>query len=218
MCTGAEVAAVAGTVGQQYGDQQMRREQSREVERRAEQASQLNARAGSRVSQQVDDLKASTADAGKTDETKLQGDFMAALRRSQLAGGGSGLDSTPGNVSDQYSADAGAARTANVAGNRAAVTNLARLDAPFMQRVREGAGASRTVSDLSRLENEGRSQDFLSQLRASLISPNSGLGAASQFVSGFGDARSKRMLPVAKTPAAGTGASWSDKAVAAGGG
>lgn len=196
MCTGAEAAVLAGTGAQMYGDQQTRRDQARELERRSEQANQLNTRAGSRVSQEVQSLKDSTADAGKADETKLQGDFMAALRRSQLQSGGSGLDSTPGAVSDQYSSDAATAHTANVAGNRAAVTNAARLDAPFMQRVREGAGASRTASDLSRLENEGRGQDFLAQLRASLITPNAGLNAAGDLAKGWGAARSQRMLPV----------------------
>lgn len=192
MCTGAEATVLAGTAAQQYGDQQQRHDQSHELQRRADQANALNAKAGTRVSQEVQSLKDSTADAGKTDQAKLQSDFMAALQRAQLANGGSGLDSTPGNVSDQYTADAATARRANVVGNNTAATNLARIDAPFMQRVREGAGASRTASDLSRIESEGRGQNFLSQLRASLIQPNAGLNAAGDLAIGFGSARAKR--------------------------
>lgn len=198
MCTGAEVVALAGTAAQQYGDSQMRHDQSAEAGRRADQARALNERAGSRVSQEVQNLKDSTADAGKTDENALQNDFMEALRRAQVANGGSGLDSTPGNVSDQYSADAATARMANVAGNRAAATNLSRIDAPFMQRVREGSGASRTASDLSRIESEGRGQDFLSQLRMSMISPNAGLNAVGDLAGGYAQGRSQRAVPVKK--------------------
>lgn len=200
MCTGAEALAIGGTVAQQYGDAQTRHDQQREVERRAQATRLVNERAGTRVSQEVDKLKSSTEDAGKAEEGQLQNDFMTALRRSQLANGGSGLDSTPGDVSDRYSADAATARGANVEGNRAAVTNLSRIDAPFMQRVREGAGGSRLRSDLSRIEQEGQGQDFLSQLRMSLITPNAGLNAAGELANGYAQSSSKRMLPVKKAP------------------
>lgn len=199
MCTGAEVAAVAGTAAQQYGDMQTRRDQSREEQRRADQARQLNDRAGARVSQEVDKLKTSTADAGKSDENTLQNEFMDALRRSQLANGGSGLDNTPGATSSRYNADAATARTANIAGNRTAATNLASLDAPFVQRLREATGGQRLGTDLSRIQNEGQGQDFLSQLRMSLISPNAGLDAAGSFLNGYGQARSQRP-PAPKKP------------------
>lgn len=199
MCTGAEVAAIAGTTAQYAGDQQMRNDQTREAQRRTEESRQLNARAGERVSKQVDELKASTKDAGHSDEMALQSDFMNALRRSQLADGGAGLDDTPGAVSDQYSTDARTARTANAAGNRTAATNLARIDAPFMQRVREATTGTRLRTDLSRIANEGQGQDFLAQLRASLISPNAGLEAAGSALNGYAAGRSKRMLPVSKT-------------------
>lgn len=199
MCTGAEVAAIAGTAANQYGDMQMRNDQQREVRRRADEARELNARAGERVGKQVEELKASTKDAGRSDEIALQSDFMDALRRSQLEGGGAGLDDTPGAVSDQYSADARTARTANAAGNRSAAANLARIDAPFMQRVRESTTGTRLRTDLSRIANEGQGQDFLAKLRASLISPNAGLEAAGSVLNGFAQGRSKRMLPASKT-------------------
>lgn len=191
MCTGAEVAAIAGTAAQQYGSQQQSRDMSREAQRRADEAMRLNDRAGARVSQQVSDLKTSTADAGATEKTKLQNDFMTALRRAQIEGG-SGLDSTPGATSDQYNADTAKARGANVTGNRAAATNLALIDAPFMQRVRENTGNARLTTDLSRIENQGRGQDFLSQLRMSMIKPNAGLEAAGDFLTGWGNARAQR--------------------------
>lgn len=204
MCTGGEIAAVAGTAAQQYGDAQTRRDQQHEVERRAEQARQLNERAGARVSQEVDKLKSSTDEAAKLEENKLQGDFMEALRRAQIANGGSGglSDAENGAVSDTFRADAATARNANVAGNRAAVNSLSRIDAPFMQRVREATGGSRLRSDLSRVAQEGEGQDFLSQLRLSLISPNAGLNAAGQFANAYGQASSQRMLP-AKRPYGG---------------
>jgi hypothetical protein len=199
MCTGAEVLTLAGTAAQAANQQQTQRDQQREVERRGEQARQLNERAGARVSQEVESLKDSTVDAGKLEQQKLQDDFMAALRRSQLSSGGSGLDSTPGDVSDQFSKDAAATRGANAAGNRAAAAGLARIDAPFMQRVRESAGSSRLRSDLSRVANEGQGQDFVSQLRMSLIQPNALVGAAGDFATGYGQAASKR-APATKKP------------------
>jgi hypothetical protein len=45
---------------------------------------------------------------------------------------------------------------------------------------------------------EGEGQDFLSKLRASLISPNAGLQAAGDFAVGYGNSASQRMLPVKK--------------------
>jgi hypothetical protein len=195
MCTGAEVAAIAGTAANQYGDMQTRNDQQRETQRRADEAAQLNARAGERVGKQVEELKASTKDAGHQDEIKLQSDFMDALRRSQLSGGGAGLDNTPGATSDQYNADAATARGTNAAGNRAAATTLARIDAPFMQRVRETTSGMRLNTDLSRLANEGQGQDFLSRLRSSLITPNAGLEATGDLLNGFAQGRSQRTLP-----------------------
>jgi hypothetical protein len=198
MCTGAEVAVLAGTAAKTVDQQQTYRDQMREEERRAQEANTLNQRAGQRVSQEVDELKKSTVDAGAEDQKKLQGDFMEALRRAQLANGGSGLDSTPGAVSDQYSGDAAAARVKNIAGNRSAATSLARIDAPFMQRVREAAGGSRLQSDLSRVAQEGQGQDFLSQLRMSMVQPSAGLNAAGDALTGYGTAAAGRMKPTQK--------------------
>jgi hypothetical protein len=193
MCTGAEIAVIAGTGAKAIDQNMTYRAQMQEQERRNREASELNERAGQRVSQQVDDLKKSTEDAGGTEEKKLQDDFMNALRRSQLSAGGSGLDATPGAASDQYTADAASARRANVVGNRAAATNLARIDAPFMQRVREAAGGSRLRTDLSRLDNQSQGQDFISRLRSSLIQPNAGLNAAGDALIGYGGASASRM-------------------------
>lgn len=194
MCTGAEIASIAGTAASVASQQGARSAQIREAERGAASARDTSNRASARVAQEVNNLQDSTDDAGAADEAKLQSDFMAALRRSQLEGGGSGAlsDAESGAVSDTFRQDAARARVANVAGNRSAATSAARIDAPFMQRVREAAGSSRAASDLSRISNEGAGQDFLSQLRMSMIQPNAVLSSGGQFLQGWGSAAAQR--------------------------
>lgn len=193
MCTGAEVAVLAGTAAQQYGDQQTRRDQSHEAERAAALAAEVNRKAGARVTQEVDKLKTSNPE---QDQTNTTNEYLAALRKAQLTGGGS--DAPVGNVSDEFTADSGAVKASNVSGNRAAATNLAAIDAPYLQRAREAAGTSRATSDLGRIQSEAAGQDFLSKLRMSLIGGNPGLTAAGQFAQGWGNGAAQRAPKPAK--------------------
>ena len=199
MCTGAEIAALAGTGAQVYDAQRVQRDQAKEAERRLRETNALSERAGSRVSQEIEKLKAD--DTVGQEEARLQDDFMAALRRAQLANGGSGAlsDAESGAVSDTFRQDAATARRANVAGNRAAVANTAALDSPILARLREAGGESRFRTDLGRIQSEGQGQDFLAQLRASLIQPNAGLNAAGDFAVGYGQGAASR-LPKPKKP------------------
>lgn len=199
MCTGFEIAALAasaaGTGLSVNAQNQAAHDQARELRARTMRSGELNRRAGTRVNEQIQNLKTSNPDA---DEATAKNNFLTALRTAQVNGSGGLSDAETGNVSDRFRADAQAVHGANAAGNVNAATSAARVDAPFMQRVREGAGASRTASDLSLLENEGRGQDFLSQLRMSMIHPDAGQMAAGQLLGAFGQAAASRAPGVKK--------------------
>jgi hypothetical protein len=196
MCTGLEIAALAasaaGTGVQISAQNSAAEDQARAARADSERALDVNRRAGARVSEEVERLK---ADDAVDEEQETQNAFLAALRKSQLTGG-SMSDSESGNVSERFSNDSAAVKRQNVLGNRAAATQLARIDAPFLQRARQAAGASRTASDLSRIANESAGQDFLSQLRMSLMKPNAGKMAAGELLTGVGSGLAQRARPV----------------------
>lgn len=196
MCTGAELIPIlmagGGTALSMDAQQDAARDQARAAGDRARTADEFNRKAGSRVSEEISRLKSSTSE---PEEKAAEGGFMAALRQAQANNGGVSEANT-GGASQRFAQDMDETSTANAAGNRGAARSLARIDAPFMQRVREGAGSSRARSDLSVLGNAAQGQDFLQQLRMSMIQPDAGQMALGSLVSSAGQAMGGRMKPV----------------------
>jgi hypothetical protein len=134
------------------------------------------------------------------DRQAAQADFMAALQKAQLTSGGSGL-SPVGGASRRFAEDVGQARTA--AGTEAAgvVGDTAAIDAPAIQRAREDQAAAATASDLGLITNRARGQDFLTQLRVSMMQPNPALAAFGAAAGAYGTAKAGRVKkPPIDTP------------------
>jgi hypothetical protein len=197
MCTGIELAALAASAGgtalSMNAQNDAASDAARAAGERARLADEFNRKAGARVSEEVNRLKSSTSEG---EEKTAENDFMTALRNAAAKQSGQVSDGEMGKVSDQFEADSVASGRAIRGGNRTAARSLARVDAPFLQRVREGASAGRTASDLSVLSGEAGGQDFLQQLRASLIQPNSGQMAVGSFLTGAAPAVASRARPI----------------------
>jgi hypothetical protein len=112
--------------------------------------------------------------------------------------------SPAGGVSSRFSQESGEAAVASEAENRGTAANLARIDAPISQRIREGTSLTNTGIDLSMLANRTQGQDFLNRLRMSLIAPNAAVQGAGDFMTGFGQAAAQR-APKQKATVANSG-------------
>lgn len=200
MCTGLELALIAGGTALSQGSQMhAMRKQDREAAAGIRRQGEIQQRAGQRVQKQIQELQASNPEA----ERKASMDsFMSALQKARAVPGGESFG-TPGATSKRFAADVSSAREGADAEGAAAAGQLARIDAPILQRRREAEATGRTVSDLSMLERDSAAEDFLTKLRVSRIAPNPWLQALGQGASSFGMARAGRMLPESAAGLAG---------------
>ena len=121
----------------------------------------VNQREADRLVQQtVDRQRLSNPD---NDATSSLAQFTQQLQRTQ-GQANAGLNQL-GGVSDRYAADAGAAKQ-GIADYASGQANLfSRLDAPMLQRQREGIDFSRLGSDLNRVRNASDSNRYLTGLQ-----------------------------------------------------
>ncbi len=180
--------SAGGTALQQFGQNQDRRDQARRAAEDVRRNAELNSKAGERISQEVKTVTDANPDA---ERMAAQNDFMEALRKSKTADGSADFGAVPG-ASDRFAADVGQARTDASAQGRALSGNLAAIDAPQFARVKENRGIADTATDLSLLENQGRGQDFLAQLRAARAPNNSGLESIGSGLNSFAGAFAQR--------------------------
>lgn len=196
MCTGAEVApliaAAVGTGTSLYAQQDALRRQDRQAAAGIMRNAEIQNRAGARVNQEIQSVSASNPEA---ERKAANDDFITALQKANLSNGGPSLSGV-GGASSRYAEDVGAARTAAGAESRTLAGNLARVDAPQYQRLREGQGAAATASDLGLLEREAGGNDFLTQLRVANQRVNPWVSGAGQGLSAFGTAYAGRMRPL----------------------
>lgn len=136
--------------------------------------------ADARLNQELDTLSASGPDAER--KAALDG-FLQQLRANSGAAGGT---SNVINASDRFkgdSANAGAA-IKNYGTTRAG--SLASINAPSLQRRREGYGINRAESDVQGIGRDANAEAFLSQLRMNSIQRDPWLDAAGQIAQGVG--------------------------------
>lgn len=190
MCTGVELALLAGSTAVSAANNQQAQNQQNRIASDAMRRNQmLNQEAGRRVSEEIQRTAKSAPD---QEVQNANADFMDALRRAKVGEGG---DALTGRGSDRFADDLDLARTAaNDEGKRTANV-LARIDAPQLQRQREGAGINRAATDLSLLGERGKSGDFLDQLRMARAVPNAGIDALASLGGAYGMARAGRMKP-----------------------
>ncbi len=196
MCTGVEtamlLASAAGTGASVASQQSAMRKQDRTAAQGIINQAAIQRQAGERVNQQIQELGASNPDAERASATQ---DFVASLQRAQLTQGGEGLETPGGAVSDRFSAGAEDARTAAGAENVRLAGQLARIDAPTYQRVKEGQRMAAAGSDLGLLSGTSAAQDYLMKLKLAGIAPNPWVDAAGQGLSAWGQAYAGRAQP-----------------------
>lgn len=144
----------------------------------------LQRQADSRVNNEIERVDASNPEA----ERRAASDqFMAQLQRnrSEIAPGISGAsrryDTDVENQSQQ--SDSTANKIADL---------MARINAPGMQRQREGQQFSRLSSDIGGIARQSAGQDFLTQLRNRAIQPNPWIDALGQAAGGASSAYASR--------------------------
>lgn len=185
MCTGAELIplliAGAGTAVSVGAQQSAARKQDREAAAGILRQAQLNREAGAKVSKTLDQLEQSNP---QEDIAKRQASYMDALRRAQPSTNKALPDAVGG--SDRFAEDVSAARGANAAEAGTTAGLMARIDAPTIQRTREGQLANDTLSQLSLLDDRSRQADYLTRLRVSMQKPNPWAIGAGQALNGYG--------------------------------
>lgn len=196
MCTGAEflvplLFTAGGTAVSTIAQQRALRRQDEEAARGIMRQGEISRRAGEQVTENIEQLGASTPEA---ERAAALADFMNALRTSRASGPGP-LASPVGATSERFAEDVGAARTAAGAESAATAGRLARIDAPTFQRLREGQQRADLASRLARLGSESSAQDFLTQLRIAGIQPNPFVTGIGQGLAAFGTAFAGRAKP-----------------------
>lgn len=198
MCTGAEyallLASAAGTSASVASQQAAMRKQDRTAARGIIEQAAIQRQAGERVNQQIQELNASNPDAERAAATQ---DFVTALQRARLTQGGEGLETPGGAVSDRFKTGADEARAAAGGENVRLAGQLARIDAPAYQRVKEGQRMAAAGSDLGLLSGTSAAQDYLMKLKLAGIAPNPWVDAAGQGLSAWAQAYAGRAQPSA---------------------
>ncbi len=184
--------SAGGAAIQQAGQNQSARDQDQELARNIRTQNERGRQGSQRVTDEI--LRVSKSNA-EPERAAAQAQFLQALKTARAKDGGDGFDQV-GNVSDRFAEDVGTARGASAAEGANTAGLLARIDAPVQQRVREGAGFNRTATDLSLINGRAQGEDFLSQLRRSLITPRG--AEIGGLLSGLGSTMATRAPPVKK--------------------
>lgn len=145
--------------------------------------SQLNRDASTRVAQTTQQIASSDASAETAAKRET---YLDALRKTLPAR--QGANPVNGAVSSRFAQDTADAQGESEA---EAVQNAglaAEIDAPALQRQREGVAVDNTGVDLNTLRSKAQGQDYLNKLRLALAKPNQGLMIGGQLLSGAGGA------------------------------
>jgi hypothetical protein len=172
----ALAAAAAGT--QYVNTQNTAKRQDQQAATTIRNQSAKQRQADALVAEQVEGMKASTAEASRR---KSLDDYTSTLR-SRKQRSEAGL--TPGMGSARFVADAAQAAqgVADYGSERAGL--LAKVDAPGMQRRLEGFSQGRLATDLALVGREAGGQNYLDRLRQESIRRNAGLDALASLMGG----------------------------------
>lgn len=188
MCLGPELLMLISTLGGAAAQQHALRKQDGATAAGILRQAAISRQADQRVTDNIRQLEGSTPEA---ERATANSEFMQALRQASLQDGGSDGFSTPGATSDRFNSGTQVVRKAIGNESKATAGQLARIDAPINQRVREGQQRANTASQLSMLERDSAAQDFLTRLRVASIQPNPWVMAASQLGQGAASSMAK---------------------------
>lgn len=189
----ALILSLASSAAQQGNQLAAEHDQQRAAEDAARRNDIVRAAANRRVNDEIQKVTKSNPDDARVE---TQAKFMDALRRAKVKGGAADL----GGGGSTFTTDLGAAGAKQDAESANTASTLAAIDAPTLQRQREGESFNRAATDLQLLDSQSRGDDFLAQLRQSLIRPNPGIDSAANFGSAFANAYAQRSKKPPATP------------------
>jgi hypothetical protein len=200
MCTGAEaglIMAAAGTATGAANQYAANRSQDKAAAAGIRRQAELQRQASGRAMQHVNEFGRSTPQAEEAQS--LEG-FMNALRASQASTEGSLQPVGAANQRFAEDVTAGRGQIGQESGARAG--RMAVLDAPMLQRLREGQQFNTAAGDIGELSRQSTAEDFLTRMRVASRQPNPWVGAAGNIMQGVGGAMAM-MPPAGAAPAAG---------------
>lgn len=175
--TALALALAAASAGLQYQNTKKTTErQDAQAAAGIRQQGERQKQADAKVADEVERLKASTAE---DERAASLGSFMDALRKTK-GSATAGLEG-PGGEAFRLAAEEASTGVQNKAAADASL--LARIDAAGQQRQGEGFGYGRLGTDLSLIGRQAAGDDFLNQLRLSSIRRNAGLDLAAGLMS-----------------------------------
>lgn len=191
MCTGLELlvpalVSAAGTGLSAFAADRARKKQDREAAAGIMRQAEFQKQAGERVNENIQKLRGSNPE-GET--RAAEGDFMAALKAQQKPGMPMDALQPFAGGSQRYAEDVSTAKQAGETDVAALVKNLAAIDAPTFQRLREGQTTADTASKLGLIDQASQGQDFLTKLRTSSITANPWLTALGTGMQAYGSAK-----------------------------
>jgi hypothetical protein len=169
-----------------FGAQRMESNRIEERQRNAlnqqlAQASERQRQGGALVDAALEQQRTSSPDA----HVKSGFDsFMDQLRRTQ--GTATAGLAQVGDLSDRYAAGSEAANASLFDKGAERADQLARIDAPALQRMDEGITFGRLASDIGRLQGQSDVDRFLTELRMRQAGQGGALGNVGDFLVGYG--------------------------------
>ena len=155
-----------------YNTQNTAKKQDNALAAQIRQQGQRQREADAKVSQEIQNRKASTPDDERKD---IMGQFMQHIRAAS-DNSGAGLKQA-GAVSDAYAKDASNAATGITDYGTKVADMLSRIDAPTAQRRGEAIGQQRTSNEIDLVRRMAGGDDFLARMRLQGIRRNPWLDA-----------------------------------------
>lgn len=187
MCTGAEVGLIlagAGTAAGAYNQDRALRKQDRAAAEGLRRQAEMQRQASGRAMQHIGEFAQSSPAAEQRQSADA---YMNAIRAARPSTEGS-LQAGPGAAPARFAEDVSAGRDLLATEGAGRASRMATIDAPMLQRLREGQQFNTAATDIGELERRSQAEDFLTRLRVSGIRPNPWVGAASSIARGVGGA------------------------------
>lgn len=180
--TGAALAltALAGAGVQAYNTNRTLRRQDQQAAAGIREQGRIQRQADARVAEEVASLEASNNAKDRADRLASYLGDLARKRQVTEAG----LTPAIGSAAFQAGSEAAKGDVANYGAETAEL--LSGIDAPSLQRQREGFGYGRLASDIGLLGRESRGEQFINELRLRAIQRNPWLDAAGSILTGIG--------------------------------
>lgn len=172
----ALAAVAAGTGAKAVAANKADKQQARNVRFGAQEQADKQSEGDELVKQNISKLQKSD---GQSAQQSAASQYVQALRARR--GSNDAQASILPGASKRYAQGAAQSENAGLAQDARLAGNAAALDAPLTQRTTEGQGIASTASELSRVNDQAASLDYLRRLKGSLIRPNAALNL-------FGDA------------------------------